>query len=83
MHTQANISRPLRIVEVGTAYGGLSDTIAGEIPTANVYAVDPFMMDYDDEDLHSFFLRDTAHIHGLSPEGLGRAWALALVRACT
>mmetsp|Transcript_68190 Transcript_68190/g.154270 ORF Transcript_68190/g.154270 Transcript_68190/m.154270 type:complete len:476 (+) Transcript_68190:14-1441(+) len=39
---------PLRVVEVGTAYGGLSSLLLSWFPTAQVFSIDPFIVDLDD-----------------------------------
>ena len=51
---------------------------AGEIPTANVYAIDPFILGYDDADNQSTALSAIAHEQALSADGLSEAWGLAL-----
>jgi hypothetical protein len=80
-------SSGFRIVEVGTAYGGLSDKIAGELRNSNVYVVDPFL--YDNEcdghgscsghDHMATQLDSIADSFGASPEELAQAWGHALL----
>ena len=41
---------PLRIVEVGTAFGGNANYMLTFLPTAHVTAVDPFIANYDKSD---------------------------------
>jgi hypothetical protein len=65
-------------VEIGTAYGGLADHVAGEIKNANVYAVDPFMADYDRKDPMSSLIADVAGNYSASSEEISKAWSLAL-----
>ena len=43
----------LAIVEVGTAFGGNANHILSSIPCARVFVVDPFMVDYDTQDITS------------------------------
>jgi hypothetical protein len=38
----------LTIVEIGTMYGGLSNYLTGHLRNSHVYAVDPFIPNYDD-----------------------------------
>ena len=51
--------------KVGSAYGGLADSIAGEMPMANIYVVDPFLPSYDEHDLHSDTLAQLAKQLGM------------------
>lgn len=43
----------LAIAEIGTAYGGNANHLLSSIPYARVFAVDPFMVDYDTKDVTS------------------------------
>jgi len=43
----SNGAAELRLVEVGTLYGGLADTLLGELRNATVWAVDPLLPNYD------------------------------------
>ena len=64
----------LRMVEIGLAYGGLTDHILGELRTANVWAVDPFLSGYDDDNSQSIVWQNISANHGTSDEGFSEAW---------
>jgi len=66
------------IVEVGTAFGGLGNRLLGELPTANLFAVDPFLAGYDPLDGQSALLERWAAEQGLGRDAFSLAWAHAL-----
>lgn len=68
-----------RFVELGTAYGGLSDHVAGELPDSNVYAVDPFLGGYDRNDsVSSLYTVDSVVGLDVTPEALSKLWGQAI-----
>jgi hypothetical protein len=69
----------LRIVEVGTAYGGNANAMAECFPTATILAVDPLLAGYDKEDLHSRNMEEWATSHGNSLEQFSQNWANGLL----
>lgn len=68
-----------RIVEIGTAFGGLADHLAGELRRSNVYAVDPFLAGYDPQDYQSNLYSSWMETRGMSNSLFSKCWASALV----
>ena len=71
--------RRTRIVELGTAFGGLADALLSALPLAELIAVDPFIGGYDmaDETSHMYsqVARERTRAGGSS---ISDAWATAL-----
>ena len=68
---------PVRVVEIGTAWGGNADFIGRQFRKADVIAVDPLAPDYDPDDTQSRTV--TSIFQGLNPAAAGDAWADALL----
>ena len=47
----AHRKSPLRILEVGTTYGGLSSRLLSWFPTAHLFSVDPFIVELEDAEM--------------------------------
>ena len=63
--------RRIKIVEIGTAYGGLADALLAALPRADLVAVDPFIGGYD-------VLDATSHMYAQLGDNVSAAWATAL-----
>eukprot|EP00614_Pseudopedinella_elastica_P008353 CAMPEP_0172592822 /NCGR_PEP_ID=MMETSP1068-20121228/11907_1 /TAXON_ID=35684 /ORGANISM="Pseudopedinella elastica, Strain CCMP716" /LENGTH=235 /DNA_ID=CAMNT_0013390035 /DNA_START=247 /DNA_END=954 /DNA_ORIENTATION=+ len=74
----AKLGGSLKIVEVGTAFGGNADNILGRLVGVDLFVVDPLLAGYDDKDGQSQLLGRWAAAGGMTKEGLSDAWALAL-----
>jgi len=70
-----DLQQPLRIVEVGTAFGGLANYLLQRLPRAQLYAVDPFLSGYDPSDRHAHAMAAIASKLGLNKTELSVAWA--------
>ena len=71
--------RRTRIVELGTAFGGLADALLSALPLAELIAVDPFIGGYDMADTTSHMYSQVAQ-ERTPAEGssISAAWATAL-----
>lgn len=69
--------RTMRIVEIGTMYGGASQRIMQKLPRSiEHFVVDPFLSGYDDKgDATSVLFGSFARDKGITPAQLSRAWA--------
>lgn len=67
-----------RLVEIGTAWGGLALHLLDTLPKLRVTAVDPFLGGYDRGDLMSNFLGKLQARHGLSAEQVSSRRAAAM-----
>ena len=72
-------TRSLRIIEVGTAYGGNTNSLASCFPNAIIVAVDPLLPGYDEGDLHSASLSKWAKDNGMNDENFALAWGFGLL----
>mmetsp|Transcript_51129 Transcript_51129/g.165138 ORF Transcript_51129/g.165138 Transcript_51129/m.165138 type:complete len:219 (-) Transcript_51129:162-818(-) len=70
-----DLQQPLRIVEVGTAFGGLANYLLQRLPRAQLYAVDPFLSGYDPSDRHAHTMAAIASKLWLNKTELSVAWA--------
>mmetsp|Transcript_25784 Transcript_25784/g.43021 ORF Transcript_25784/g.43021 Transcript_25784/m.43021 type:complete len:301 (-) Transcript_25784:1804-2706(-) len=68
----------LRIVEVGTCWGGNALHMAINFPCANVVAVDPFLPNYDEGDGQSWIFGNMMNSYKLSPLEFSKAYATAM-----
>ena len=69
----------MRIIEIGTAYGGNADSLASCFPHSTIVAVDPLLPAYDTGDAHSNALSEWAKARGLSPDEFSKAWGTGLL----
>lgn len=78
--TKAGKLRTMRVIEIGTMYGGASQRILQQLPeTVDHFVVDPFLSGYDDAgDSTSVKLGEFARSKGISPFQLSHAWAQAM-----
>mmetsp|Transcript_45530 Transcript_45530/g.84335 ORF Transcript_45530/g.84335 Transcript_45530/m.84335 type:complete len:307 (-) Transcript_45530:64-984(-) len=67
------------IVEVGTAYGGNADALAGHFPHATIVAVDPLLAGYDKKDVHSKRLEEWVEELDISKDDFSLWWAYGLL----
>jgi len=72
-------TRSLRIIEVGTAYGGNANSLASCFPNAIIVAVDPLLPGYDEGDAHSTSLSQWAKDNGMNAENFALAWGFGLL----
>ncbi len=77
-HTSGSLSS-LRIIEIGTAYGGNMVSLASAFPGATLLAVDPLLPGYDAQDAHSNALSTWAADHNLTHEEWSVAWGMGLI----
>ena len=70
--------KPVRVVEIGTAWGGNADWILFKLPGVELFAVDPVIADYDTEDGQSKIMHNVARSRKTSPVELSQAWANGL-----
>ena len=70
--------RPVRVVEIGTAWGGNADSILFTLPGVELFAVDPLIADYDERDGQSKIMHNLARVKKMSKEDLSQAWASGL-----
>ena len=68
----------LRIVEIGTAYGGNANHMLRTIANAEVCAVDPFMAGYDKHDATSLKYSGWSQKFNVTNEQFSTAWAQAM-----
>jgi hypothetical protein len=73
-----NNAAGLKIVEIGTCWGGNAAHLAKSFPCSNIVAVDPFLSGYDDKDLSSKIYGRMESQTKLSPEGFSDAYASAM-----
>jgi hypothetical protein len=70
--------RPIRVLEVGTMFGGLAEHLLSALPGIEMYVVDPFLAGYDWRDqMSNVYWQVTRAING-SASVLSGAWALAM-----
>ena len=67
--------KPVRVVEIGTAWGGNADWILFKLPGCELFAVDPVIAGYDTKDGQSQVMQRVANGRKTSPEELSQAWA--------
>lgn len=78
-HGVASGNESAVMVEVGTAYGGLSCHLLRHFPFLHIHAVDPFLGGYDDAaDVLSSFYSSRAALRGISADAFSQLWADAL-----
>ena len=71
--------RRTRIVELGTAFGGLADALLSALPLAELIAVDPFIGGYEMADATSHMYSQVARERTLAGgSSISDAWATAL-----
>ena len=68
----------LRIVEIGTAYGGNANHMLRSLANAEVCAVDPFMAGYDKHDATSSKYSGWSHQFNVTKAQFSTAWAQAM-----
>lgn len=69
-------------LEIGTAYGGLTNHVLSQRTSLNATVVDPFMLGYDALDKkasHSFRMRGWADQSHMTPDEFSSAWANGLL----
>lgn len=70
--------KTLRMVEIGTAYGGLASYLLANVEGLTLHAVDPFLPNYDTSDAHSVNLENWRKERRLTPEAFSAAWGRAI-----
>lgn len=68
----------LKIVEVGTCWGGNAASLSRSFPCSNVIAVDPFLSGYDDNDLSSKIYGRMQNQYKLSRSAFSDVYASAM-----
>lgn len=73
----SNTSRKLKIVEVGTAFGGMANHLLTFLPASHITAVDP-LVPYDSGDSTSVLYSQIMQNHSMSEVVYSEAWGRAL-----